>query len=74
MDKKSKTEMILIRICQSDMQKGDRGPASQWLLRDRQIRLLKAPGQIKRQRHQSQEERVIPAGPAQPPRGPRGQP
>ena len=50
-DKKSKTEMILIRICQSDMQKGDRGPASQWLMRDRQIRLLKGPGWIKRQRH-----------------------
>ena len=43
-DKKSKTEMILIRICQSDTQKGDRGPASQWLMRDRQIRLLKGPG------------------------------
>lgn len=69
---KSKTEMILIASASQICKRGQRtsfavAPEGQT------DKAAKGPGQIKRQRHQSQEERVIPAGPAQPPRG-RGQP
>lgn len=35
----------------------DRGPAPQVLERNRQIRIIKAPGQMERQHHPSQEKR-----------------